>query len=144
MESCAREETSGRGVLAGARVVGGEVEVSWVGQPATDRFSPFWLRDHCHSRQSLHPETLQRQVDTFAIPTDITPERIEVQGRGETLRIVWKHDGSASVWPAEFLWSAARHPKTPSRRLWGRELRAGDLPSMRHEEIMSGDAALLK
>src|SRR6202034_1853994 len=105
MESRARDEVSGRSLLAGARVVGGEVEVSWVGQRSTDRFSPFWLRDHCHSRESLHPDTLQRQVDTFAIPTDITPERIVVEGEGETLRIVWKHDGSSSEWPAAFLWS---------------------------------------
>jgi hypothetical protein len=72
------------------------------------RFSPFWLRDHCHARESLHPDTLQRQVDTFAIPLDIAPERIDVDARGEILRIVWKHDGSTSVWPAEFLWSVAQ------------------------------------
>jgi trimethyllysine dioxygenase len=147
MESCARDEVSGRGLLAAARVVGGEVELSWVGQAATDRFSPFWLRDHCHARESLHPDTLQRQVDTFAIPTDITPERIDVDGRGETLRIVWKHDGSTSVWPAEFLWSVARHPdrsQLPPRRLWDRQLLAGNLPSMDHTEIMSGNGGLLR
>jgi trimethyllysine dioxygenase len=147
MQSCARNEVSGRGLLAGARVVGAEVELSWVGQASTDRFSPFWLRDHCHARESLHPDTLQRQVDTFAIPTDITPERIDVDGGGETLRIVWKHDGSTSVWPAQFLWSIAQHPhrsQLPQRRLWDRRLLAGDLPSMDHEEIMSGDAGLLR
>jgi trimethyllysine dioxygenase len=147
MGSCTRDEVSGRGLLAGARVVGGEVEVSWAGQPSTHRFSPFWLRDHCHARESLHPDTLQRQVDTFAIPTDITPERIDVDGRGEILRIVWKHDGSTSVWPAEFLWSAAQRPgrsPSPHRRLWDREMLAGDLPTMTHEEITSGNGALLK
>jgi trimethyllysine dioxygenase len=147
MESRARDEVSVGDMLAAARLVGGEVEVSWVGQPSADRFSPFWLRDHCHARESLHPDTLQRQVDTFAIPTDITPERIDVGESGETLRIVWKHDGSTSVWPAEFLWSAARHPggaPSPRRRLWDRELLASGLPSMTHAEIMSGDAPLLR
>src|SRR3984885_14687229 len=147
MESCARDEVLGRGSLAGARVVGGEVEVSWVGQPSTDRFSAFWLRDHCHARHSLHPDTLQRQVDTFAIPTDITPERVDVEENGEVLRIVWKHDGSTSVWPAEFLRSAAQHPdrlQRPYRRLWDRQSLAGGLPTMTHEEIMSGNGPPLK
>jgi len=147
MESRVRDEVSRRGVLAGARVVGAEVEVSWAGQTSTNRFSAFWLRDHCHSRESLHPDTLQRQVDTFAIPADITPERIDVDGSGETLSIVWKHDGSTSMWPAEFLWSAAQRPdrsQSPHRRLWDRELLEGGLPTMTHEEIMSGDGPLLK
>jgi trimethyllysine dioxygenase len=147
MESVARVEGSARGVLAGARVVGEEVEVSWVGHAAADRFSPFWLRDHCHARESLHPDTLQRQVDTFSIPADITPERIDVVGQGETLRIVWKHDGSASVWPADFLWSAAaraRRPASPYRRLWDRRTLEHGLPTMAHEHIMSGDGALLE
>jgi trimethyllysine dioxygenase len=126
--------------------VGGEVEVSWVGQASRDRFSPFWLRDHCHASESLHPDTLQRQVDTFAIPTDITPERIHVDRWGETLSIVWKHDGSTSVWPAEFLWSAAHHPnglQLPQRRLWDRSAFAGGLPTQSFEEIMSGEGPLL-
>jgi trimethyllysine dioxygenase len=147
MQSRTRDEVSARGVLAGARLVGGEVEVSWFGESSPDRFSPFWLRDHCHARESLHPDTLQRQVDTFAIPTDITPERIVVEGRGEALRIVWKHDGSNSFWPAAFLWTAAQRPgrsESPQRRLWDRELLADDLPTMTHEEIMSGDDGLLK
>ena len=147
MESCARDEVVGRGVIAGARTVGAEVEVSWVGQPSTDRFSPFWLRDHCHAPESLHPDTLQRQVDTFAIPADITPERIDVDGMGNSLRIVWKHDGSTSVWPAEFLWSAARQrgrSQPPRRRLWDRQMLADELPGMSHREIMSGNGPLLQ
>jgi trimethyllysine dioxygenase len=145
IESCARAEVSGPALLAGARLVRGEVEVSWVGQDLPGRFSPFWLRDHCHARESLHPDTLQRQVDTFAIPPDIAPERIDVDARDGVLRIVWKHDGSTSVWPAEFLWSVAQgRSRSPRRRLWDRESLAGAFPSMSHEEIMSGDAGLLK
>ena len=34
-------------------------------------------------RDSLHPDTLERHVDTFAIPADIAPERIEIGQRGE-------------------------------------------------------------
>jgi len=145
IEDCARAEVSGAARLAGARMVGGEVEVSWVGQARAARFSAFWLRDHCHAHESLHPDTLQRQVDTFAIPPDIVPQRIDVDPRGGILRIVWKHDGTTSVWPSEFLWSVAQgRSQVPRRRLWDRESLAGGLPSMSHEEIMSGDRALLK
>jgi trimethyllysine dioxygenase len=147
MASSARREVSRRGLLAGARMVDNEVEVSWSDEPSTDRFSPFWLRDHCHARESLHPDTLQRQVDTFAIPPDITPQRLDVDASGEALRIVWKHDGSTSVWPAGFLWGAARGfgaSRSRPRRLWDRELLNAALPTMTHEEIMSGDGALLK
>lgn len=151
IDSCARDEVSvpaeisAPALLAGVRVVGGEVEVSWVGRGSRDRFSPFWLRDHCHARESLHPDTLQRQVDTFAIPPDIAPERIDVDARGGSLRIVWKHDGSMSVWPAEFLWRVARgRSQAPRRCLWDRESLTGEPPSMSHEEIMSGDGALLR
>jgi hypothetical protein len=55
-------------VLATARLIDGEVEVTWSGRWPGARFAPFWLRDHCHAKESLHPETLQRQVDTFSIP----------------------------------------------------------------------------
>src|SRR6202044_4124910 len=84
-------------LLSGARLVDGEVELSWAGQRSTRRFSSFWLRDHCHAKHSLHPDTLQRQVDTFAIPVDIAPERLEIAPDGGELRIVWRHDGSQSL-----------------------------------------------
>lgn len=137
----------GPALLARAELIGGEVEVSWQGRPAADRYSPFWLRDHCHSRDSLHPDTLQRQVDTFAIPADIEPERVAVEEGGESLRIVWKHDGSTSMWPAAFLWNVAqnrRRSQPPRRSLWNRETLGGKFPTMSHEEIMSGDGPLLR
>src|SRR5580704_13169158 len=95
-------------LLSGARLVDGEVELSWAGERSTRRFSSFWLRDHCHAKHSLHPDTLQRQIDTFAIPVDIAPERLEIGQGGRVLRIVWSHDGSQSLLPAAFLWEIAR------------------------------------
>ncbi len=145
MMKATQREISGAALLAGAQVIEGDVEVSWRGYPSAERFSPFWLRDHCHSRDSLHPDTLQRQVDTFEIPADIAPERLAVEEGGATLRIVWKHDGSASVWPASFLWDVAqrrRQPPAPRRSLWNRRTLGEAFPAMTHEEIMSGDAPL--
>jgi len=134
-------------LLCAAKLVDSEVEISWRGIAASDRFSPFWLRDHCHSSDSLNPDTLQRQVDTFAIPADIVPARLEIIGGGETLRIIWKHDGTTSILPAAFLWEIARHAgrdSAPRRRLWDRQSLGTDFPTVTHAEVMSGDEGLLR
>jgi trimethyllysine dioxygenase len=132
-------------LLQQAALVDGEVEVSWQAGGRSARFSPFWLRDHCHTKESLHPETLQRQVNTFAIPADIAPSRLEMGDGGRSLRVVWSHDGSVSVLPSEFLWSIAETSgriDAPQRRLWDRASMANDFPSLEHGEIMAGDAGL--
>ena len=134
-------------LLSGAKLIDGDVELSWAGRVSKSRFSPFWLRDHCHSKESLHPDTPQRQVDTFAIPADIAPQKLEIHGSGEALRIVWKHDGGTSILPARFLWEIAQHggrPPAPGRRLWDRDSMNGNFPSLSHEEVVSGDQGLLR
>src|ERR1700735_4140454 len=134
-------------LLSAARLVDDELEVSWRGDTAPGRFSPFWLRDHCHSKESLNPDTLQRQVDTFAIPVDISPAKLEIIDGGGALRIVWEHDGSSSLLPAAFLWNIAQgegRDVAPQRRLWDRAAMGGEFPTMDHAEIMSGDAGLLR
>jgi len=133
--------------LLGARLVDDEVELSWAhGGPAA-RFAPFWLRDHCHSRDSLNPDTLQRQVDTFRIPTDITPAKLEIVDAGQALEIVWRHDGSQSRLPAAFLWQVAANegrPAAPHRRLWDRASMGERFPTMAHADIVASDAGLLR
>ena len=134
-------------VLATARLIDGEVEVTWSGRWPGARFAPFWLRDHCHAKESLHPETLQRQVDTFSIPADITPLNLELTNDGRMLEVRWRHDGGTSVLPAAFLWRMSRdegRESAPRRRLWDRATFEGGLPAMSHEEIVAGDAGLLR
>jgi trimethyllysine dioxygenase len=134
-------------LLSGARVIEGEIETSWRNKQSSCRFSPFWLRDHCHSKESLHPDTLQRQVDTFAIATDIAPASVEIIDGGKTLRVVWQHDGSASVLPAAFLWDISQNDgreAAPRRRLWDRAAIGENYPSMSHAEIVADDAGLLR
>jgi trimethyllysine dioxygenase len=133
--------------LSAAKLIDGEVEVSWAGQPSSQRFSPFWLRDHCHSKHSLHPDTLQRQVDTFSIPTDIVPADIEIGPDGKELRIVWRHDATQSVLPAAFLWDIARNSgrdRAPRRTLWDRASLGEAFPTLNYDEIVSGDEGLLR
>ncbi len=133
-------------LLSAARLVDDELEVSWRGDAAPGRFSPFWLRDHCHSKESLHPDTLQRQVDTFTIPVDIAPAKLEIADSGRTLRIEWQH-GGASVLPAAFLWNIAQNDGrevAPRRRLWDRAAIGDAFPTMSHAQIMSGNEGLLR
>jgi trimethyllysine dioxygenase len=133
-------------LLSAARLVDDELEVSWRGDAGPGRFSPFWLRDHCHSKESLHPDTLQRQVDTFAIPVDIAPAKLEIADGGRTLRIEWQH-GGASVLPAAFLWNITQNDGrevAPRRRLWDRAAIGDAFPTMSHAQIMSGNEGLLR
>jgi len=134
-------------LLSAAKIVDGELELSWVDKVTQGRFSPFWLRDHCHSKESLHPDTLQRQVDTFAFPADIAPAAVEIREGGRSLHIVWKHDGSTSFLPAAFLWDIAQsngRETAPRRRLWDRGTMAENFPTMSHSDIMSGNEGLLR
>ena len=133
-------------LLSSAKFVDGELEVSWLDKVTQARFSPFWLRDHCHSKESLHPDTLQRQVDTFTIPVDIAPAKLEIADSGRTLRIEWQH-GGASVLPAAFLWNIAQNDGrevAPRRRLWDRAAIGDAFPTMSHAQIMSGNEGLLR
>jgi trimethyllysine dioxygenase len=134
-------------LLSGARLVGQDVEVTWTHAVSSARFSPFWLRDHCHSKESLNSETLQRQVDTFAIAKDIAPAKAEITDAGRTLRVTWANDGAISVFPAGFLWQISQNEgreRAPRRTLWDRDSMAKNFPSVSHREILHSDAALLR
>src|SRR5277367_6246074 len=86
--------------LRSATLIDGQVEVNWSPIAPPARFSPFWLRDHCRAAHSLNADTLQREVDTFSIPRDIAPAKLEIRDGGGALNVVWQHDASTSVFPA--------------------------------------------
>jgi trimethyllysine dioxygenase len=147
LESIQNEASANEILLRAVKFADKEVEISWNSKVSPGRFSPFWLRDHCHAPESLNPDTLQRQVDTFSIPTDIEPAKLDIADGGRTLRIEWKHDGSVGVWPAAFLWRIAQtagRDAAPPRRLWDRESMGNDFPTMTHAEIMASDSGLLR
>lgn len=71
-----------------------------------------WLRDHGDDAASLNPETKQRLVDTFAIPADIAPLSVSVDG--VRLGVDWS-DGartSHSIPALERLLTSRRSPET--------------------------------
>ncbi len=134
-------------LLSGATDIDAELQVSWLGKASQDRFSYAWLRDHCHAKESLHPDTLQRQVDTFTIPGDIAPAKVEITDGGRSLHIVWKHDGFTSILPAAFLWDIAQNDgreAAPRRHLWDRAVMVENFPTMNHADIMASDEGLLR
>jgi len=134
-------------LLSGATDIDAELQVSWQGKASQDRFSYAWLRDHCHAKESLHPDTLQRQVDTFTIPAGIAPAKVEVTDGGRSLHIVWKHDGFTSILPAAFLWDIAQNngrEAAPRRHLWDRAVMVENFPTMNHADIMASDEGLLR
>ena len=138
---------SSQAVLESAAIVDGEIEVAFTGSTLRGRFSPFWLRDHCHLPESLHPETLQRQVDTFSIPVDIAAERVALEAGGTALRIVWRHDQSTSLLPAAFLRQIALtegRERAPRRDLWDHASMQGQFPTVPFTEVMETDAGLLR
>jgi trimethyllysine dioxygenase len=134
-------------LLSTARLVNEEVEVSWKDAVASARFSPFWLRDHCHSEESLNSETLQRQVDTFAIAKDIAPAKVEITDAGQTLRVTWANDRPVSIFPAGFLWQISQNEgrePAPRRTLWDHDSMGKHFPTVSHREILDSEAALLR
>ena len=146
-ESAVVASTESGILLNSAKLVDGEVEVTWQDHHGSSRFAPLWLRDHCHARHSLHPDTLQRQVDTFSIPQDIQPAQLEILDGGRVLHVVWKHDGVRSEFPAAFLWQIALtegREIAPRRRLWDRASMGERFPTVSYDEIMGGDAGLLR
>jgi trimethyllysine dioxygenase len=147
LDSIANRSSAAETLLSSVKLIGTEVEVSWENRAPSGRFSPSWLRDHCHTRESLNPDTLQRQVDTFSIPEDIAPAQLQIDDGGRALRIVWKHDGSTSLLPAAFLWDIAQNDgrdTAPPRRLWDRAILGEQFPTLSHEEIMSSNEGLLR
>ena len=134
-------------LLDSARLVHGQVEVSWKHTASPAQYSPFWLRDHCHAKHSLNADTLQREVDTFSIPQHIAPAKIEIINGGRTLHVAWAHDESVSIFPADFLWNIAQcegRLRAPPRTLWDRDSMGKNFPSLSHEEVMDSDAGLLR
>lgn len=133
--------------LASASIVDGGVAVTWHGSSLRSQYTAFWLRDHCHAPESLHPQTLQRQVDTFSIPADIAASTVELADDGRQLRVTWLHDGSTSVLPAAFLHGVALtegRDRAPGRQLWDRASMGEHFPSVPYADVMNTEQGLAR
>ncbi|HEV8390879.1 MAG TPA: trimethyllysine dioxygenase [Dongiaceae bacterium] len=121
------------------------VELSWADGRTGDQFALLWLKDHCPSPQCLHPDTKQRQIDTFSIPEDIAARAVAIEENGRVLRIDWADDAHVSRFEATFLASVLpANQSAPRRVLWDAATIEAQLPTVAHDAVMNAtdDAGL--
>ena len=128
--------------LRTATVRGRDVELTWSDDRPAATLPLMWLRDNCPA--SLHPDTRQRQVDTFAIAADIAVRAIAVEERGQGLKVEWADGGEISRFDAGFLADLRFNPDVLPVALstWSRDEMAGRVPSVPHAAFMSEEAAV--
>jgi trimethyllysine dioxygenase len=128
-------------MLAKAEVKAGTLALGWRDATGPAAVSLFWLRDHCPCPTCLHPDTKQRQVDTFAIPADIGARRVELAENGRQLVIEWADDGHVSRFDAAQLaaWARGDHADEPARVLWDQARIAAEVPQVAYEAVMAGE-----
>ncbi|NMP17954.1 trimethyllysine dioxygenase [Thalassotalea sp. Y01] len=89
----------------------------------TGKFSLFWLRDHSTDATSLNTSTLQRDVETFALPDCPEVANVIIGDTGATLELHWQDDNVSSVFAADFLYQMAFNPVTPpTYEVWDSDL----------------------
>jgi trimethyllysine dioxygenase len=130
--------------LLGATVKGPEIELRWSGDRPDETVSLLWLRDHCLSPQSHHPETRQRLIDTFAIPADLAARAVAVEENGRVLRVDWASEDHVSRFDAGFLSGLREDPEVLPirRRLWDRKTIEAELPQVPFAGMMEDDGVL--
>ena len=60
-------------------------------------FPWFWLRDHSESKEDLHPDTKQRQIDSFSEPLNNIVTDICLDGSSESIFIKWSDQSESSL-----------------------------------------------
>lgn len=126
-------------ILKSAQLADQRVQLTW-SDGRSDELPLIWFRDHCPSPQSLHPETKQRQIDTFRIPEALSVRGLEIEDSGAILRIDWQHEDHVSRFDVRSL-APALPPRDPApqRILWDQATLAEDLPQVAYDDVMSED-----
>ena len=60
-------------------------------------FPWFWLRDHSESTVDLHPDTKQRQIDSFSIPLDNTVNKVWLDENAHNLYVKWEDQSESCL-----------------------------------------------
>ncbi|KAF8824903.1 hypothetical protein HHX47_DHR7000212 [Lentinula edodes] len=121
------------------------------------RFHHIWLRDHCRCPTCLHPKTMQRLLNTFQIPPDIKPIKVESSLQG--LRVVWpahehtEHGEHESVYSWKWLKENSYDPriepedKGTKKILWNARISQSP-PTVSYNDVLKpgeeGEQALYK
>ncbi|WFD33950.1 trimethyllysine dioxygenase [Malassezia cuniculi] len=137
------------------------VNVVWP-SGTTSKFYHIWLRDHCRCPSCFHEQTKQRLVDTFAIPNQIAPQKVEALPEGlviewpgespHTTHFPWdwlrrnayigpsNRDGSQLTFRSSGVGAASQ---SYSKVLWGSSIESAP-PQVEFEGVMHSDEALLQ
>ena len=84
------------------------------------RFPSFWLRDHCQCSICSHPQTKQRQLDTYSIPSDLHVMAMNMSIEG--LSVAWSGpDNHKSLYPWPWLQAHSPFAESISSRLHSSE-----------------------
>ncbi|MEX0923339.1 MAG: trimethyllysine dioxygenase [Rhodovibrionaceae bacterium] len=118
------------------------LEVAWQGRREKSRFLKLWLRDHCGCPECLHPETKQRQVDSFALPAAPEVAHHQLVDGGAALDVIWAADGHASRYDAAFLADLTGAAEAPEIETWDRAALDNAPPSVAHAAAMQSAAGL--
>ena len=117
---------------------GHDVALSWSDGRPPAVLPLMWLRDNCPTPISVHPQTKQRMVDTFAIAADIEARAISLEAAGQVLKVEWAGDGHVSRFDAAFLAALRHNPDVlpVERTTWSREEIGFRVPSVCYAAFM--------
>ena len=111
-------------------------------------FSWFWLKDHGVDEQSLDPETMQRRVDTFGISEHLQPAKVDFNHSNQDIQIFW-NDDTFTLIPSSLLLSVTGQIPSQEKllvhqpkRLWDKDNKSFELPSISFDEVISSDQGL--
>ena len=126
--------------LKDVKLAGRHVELAWSNGRVGDQFSLLWLKDHCPSPECHHPETRQRQIDTFAIPEDLAARNVAIEESGRVLRVDWADGAHVSRFDADFLASVLPGSRQrPLRVLWNAHEIEGNVPTVGYQAVMAAN-----
>ena len=132
--------------LRGAAIGDDALELEWHDAGGPRRMPWLWLRDHCPCPQCLHPETLQRQLDTFAIAPDVRGREIHLDPEGRWVDVIWNDHDARARYSSDLLACIEHEPtgaaRAPRRESWDGAAFPDGLPTADYEAVLRDDGAL--
>ncbi|MFT5658014.1 MAG: trimethyllysine dioxygenase [Gammaproteobacteria bacterium] len=124
------------------------LEVAFSNDAKPAQFSWFWLRDHGIDENSLDPDTLQRRVNTFAIPRNIEPTAVNFDKDTQLVEIEWADAPTTTVSAQLLAGVETRAPESHElapgheRVLWDKDAPLPELPKVHYDDVMTDDGTL--
>lgn len=125
------------------------LKVTWANE-AAKIFPWFWVRDHGEDFDSLDPDTLQRKVDTFSIPTDIAATSATLDKASGRISIEWPNAENSEITVEQLASAVALAPENSAlsapaqKTFWMAGSMLEELPIVPYEKIMDSDEGVLE